>query len=57
MFKCENCGKQSLPGQKAVRIVVETRDRKYVNVVNGIAKESFGKEIVKELITCGCKHD
>lgn len=54
MFKCDLCGEQSKPNQKAIKIVLETRERKYVNLVAGVPKESVGHEIVREAISCGC---
>lgn len=50
MFKCQLCGLCSKAGQKATKIVPETRRRKYTNRF-GMATEGY--EIVKEaMIAC-----
>jgi hypothetical protein len=49
-FKCQFSGEKADNREKPVRLVVETRYRKYVNVINREPIESEGTEIVKELL-------
>ena len=66
MFRCDNCNKQSMPSEKPVKRVVETRSQSYVTPVyeDGkikvdkktkeiIYKTTHGSEIVKEISVCG----
>jgi hypothetical protein len=48
MFKCDSCKKVSARGEKANKVVVETREREYQHD-NTISK---GSEIVKEITVC-----
>jgi len=50
MFKCTLTGKQTKPGEKAFYVVVEKRDRIYLNAEG--EEVSRGWEIVKEIKVC-----
>lgn len=55
MFKCQLTGKQVGPGVSPVRIVVETRQKQYVNEIKKEFKtkkiiESKGWEVVREIM-------
>ena len=54
MFNCENCGKTSKPHEKAHRIPISWRAKKYSNKTptEGV-KETFGQEVVQEKTVCG----
>ncbi len=57
MFKCQNCGKNSRPHEKPTKVVVETREKEYVNkYYSKKGKEhekiTYGTEIVKEKLLC-----
>jgi len=52
MYRCEDCGRITNPGEKQNRIVVEKRERVY----ESLDKTSKGWEIVKEVVICdSCK--
>ena len=58
MYKCERCNKTSKTGDKLNKIVVQTREKTYLNP-DGFDKQgklkykiSYGNEIVKELNVC-----
>ena len=50
MFKCELTGKQVGPRVSPVRVVLETRQKKYTNQVDKKIIESTGWEVVKEAL-------
>lgn len=54
MYKCERCNRISNPREKANKIVVEKRQKKYEfkNNLGEIIKTTFGWEIVKEITVC-----
>ena len=57
MFKCQNCGRNSRPHEKPVRVVIETREKEYVNKWYSRRKKehekiTYGTEIVKEKVIC-----
>ena len=45
MFKCGQCGKNSIPKEKPERLAIETRKKVY-------DKKYKGWEIVKEILLC-----
>lgn len=49
MFLCAVTGITSKPREPMVKVVVETRPRTYINVVDGVEVESHGIEIVQEI--------
>lgn len=56
-FQCGLCGKQTQPGEKATRIVTETRKKEYPRRpnANGYGKDDpggVGTEIVTEVLAC-----
>lgn len=57
MYKCEKCGKITKPHEKLNRLVIQTRDKTYVNKFidkNGKECEKItkGYEIAKEINVC-----
>lgn len=56
MFICNVCNRQTEPGEQQTRIVVETREKEYINEVEKEGKKytvrSKGQEIVKEHKVC-----
>lgn len=57
MFRCQNCGRNSRPHEKPTKIVVETREKDYINKwLSKKGKEhtkiTHGTEIVKEKTLC-----
>jgi hypothetical protein len=60
MFKCQLTNRQSLPGQKPVRLVVLRRKKDYdktiydleTRQVSMIKGASHGWEVVRELVVC-----
>lgn len=54
MFRCELTGKVSSPGEKPVRVVVETRPKVYYkeDKTGALKKVGEGFEIVKEMVVC-----
>jgi hypothetical protein len=53
MFKCGRCHKTTKTGERANKLVIETREKVYYNDEAGYSK---GSEIVKEINICGrCK--
>ena len=52
MFRCQ-CGYVSKPGERPVKIVVETRPKDYYEEIRGRKHlVGVGREIVKEVIMC-----
>jgi len=53
MFRCEKCGKLSVPGEKAHKLVTGKRERIY-NVKDryGETRQVKGWEIEKEITVC-----
>lgn len=57
MYKCQKCGKNTLPGEKCNKIITATRERTYINKFKDrkgkeIEKISTGTEIIKEISVC-----
>lgn len=54
MFRCQVSDRVSLPGEKAFKVVVETRPKIYLKEdKNGVLKKvGEGSEIVRELTVC-----
>lgn len=55
MYVCQMCSKQSQKGEKATKVVTESRIREYVyKDGHGNLKTSTGSEIVKEVVVGPC---
>ena len=56
MFKCDNCGEQSKPGNKCTKIVIETKEKSYKHFftkgLKDVVVEGKGHETVKEVKFC-----
>jgi len=59
MFRCQRCGRVSLPGQASARFPVEIREKVYPlrtivrrGKVTAIDKGGKGWEIAREIIVC-----
>jgi len=54
MFKCELSGRVSVPGEKPVRVVLETRERIYTVKTRDNKDKEIGRgtEIVREALVC-----
>lgn len=52
MFKCEDCGRQTKPGEKMTRVPIEYRRVVYKNKLGSKVKTSEGVEIVREINVC-----
>ena len=60
MFRCQLSGRQSMPGQKPISLVVSRRHRTYDKTVYNledrtvetIKNASRGWEVVKEIVVC-----
>jgi hypothetical protein len=53
MFRCQKTGKLSKPGEKPVRVVIETREKTYTIPARDPRKDpkvTHGWEIVRELL-------
>ena len=50
MFKCDKCGKISLPKEKCNRVIVEFRSKTYEDPETGV--RTYGKEPVREEKRC-----
>lgn len=57
MFICQSCGKNSEPHVSPVKVITETRERKYTNTIKKGKKTfkttTYGSEIVSEVSCCG----
>lgn len=56
MYKCQKCGRLTKPGEKQNKLVVQTREKTYINKVienkREIEKVTTGFEIAKEINVC-----
>lgn len=57
MYKCQKCGKTTMPHEKCNKVVVETREKEYIKEYedkygNKKQKITNGYEIVKEINMC-----
>ena len=57
MYKCQKCNKTTTPHEKCNKVVVETRDKEYINEYenkwgNKKQKITNGYEIAKEINVC-----
>jgi hypothetical protein len=52
MFYCQSHNGPSRPSESPIKVIVQTRPKRYINVVNKKTIESFGSEIVREIQVC-----